>query len=244
MRSYAFPELPEWAEQASPLVRPSPSAGVGKAKEPADKKRRTRILPSKDIIKLQDRLYYLLQPPLESLVQSGQLHFPFEPFPYQFEGVAFLYPRFAAILADEMGLGKTMQAITAIRLLLRSGEVRSVLLICPKPLVSNWKREFALWAPELPLGVIEGDQQRRSWQWRQTSVPVKIANYELLLRDDAICSQDEDLHFDLVVLDEAQRIKNRSSTTSQVARSIHRVTLLGLDRHADRKQPGRPGGHL
>ena len=65
--------------------------------------------------------------------------------------MAFLYPRYAAILADEMGLGKTMQAITAARLLLRSGEVRSVLLICPKPLVSNWKREFALWAPELPL---------------------------------------------------------------------------------------------
>ncbi len=43
-----------------------------------------------------------------------------------------------------------------------------VLLICPKPLVTNWQREFALWAPELPLGVIEGDQQRRRWQWRQT----------------------------------------------------------------------------
>ena len=57
-----------------------------------------------------------------------------------------------------MGLGKTMQAITAIRMLIRSGEVRSVLLVCPKPLVTNWKREFAMWAPELPVSVIEGDQ--------------------------------------------------------------------------------------
>ncbi len=163
----------------------------------------------------------MLQPPLESLVNTGQLSFPCRPFPYQYQGVAFLYPRYAAILADEMGLGKTMQAITAARLLLRSGEVRSVLLICPKPLVSNWKREFALWAPELPVSVIEGDQQRRRWQWEETSLPVKIANYELLLRD-ADLFRGKRLRFDLVVLDEAQRIKNRSSTTSQVVRSISR----------------------
>ena len=136
--------------------------------------------------------------------------------------MAFLYPRFAAILADEMGLGKTMQAITAARLLLRSGEVRSILLICPKPLVTNWKREFALWAPELPVGVIEGDQTRRRWQWRQTQLPVKIANYELLLRDADLFTGKQ-LRFDLVMLDEAQRIKNRSSTTSQVVRSIPRT---------------------
>ncbi len=104
--------------------------------------------------------------------RSGRL-FPSQPFPYQYQGIAFLYPRYAAILADEMGLGKTMQAITAARLLLRSGEVRSLLLICPKPLVTNWQREFALWAPELPVGVIEGDQARRRWQWEQTNVPVE-----------------------------------------------------------------------
>ena len=188
---------------------------------------RTRFQPPRDIIKLRDRLYYLLQPPLETLVAAGQLRFPFQPFPYQYQGVAFLYPRYAAILADEMGLGKTMQAITSARLLLRSGELRSVLLVCPKPLVSNWKREFALWAPELPVDVLEGDQQRRRWQWQQTQVPVKIANYELLLRDADVFA-DEQLHFDLVILDEAQRIKNRSSTTSQVVRSIPRSRSWAL----------------
>ncbi len=225
VRSYTFPELPDWCDP--PASTDGKTAPLRIAKEQTPAKRRTRILPPSDIIKLQDRLYYLLQPSLETLVQGSQLYFPFEPFPYQLDGVAFLYPRFAAILADEMGLGKTMQAITAIRLLLRSGEVRSVLLICPKPLVSNWKREFAMWAPELPLGVIEGDQNRRSWQWRQTQVPVKIANYELLLRD-ADLLENEDLHFDLVALDEAQRIKNRSSTTSRVARSIHRSRSWAL----------------
>jgi hypothetical protein len=81
---------------------------------------RTRIAPPSDIVKLDDRLFYLLQPPLESLL-SGALKLPFRPFQYQLSGVSFLYPRHAAILADEMGLGKTMQAITTIRLLLHAG---------------------------------------------------------------------------------------------------------------------------
>ena len=52
-----------------------------------------------------------------------------------------------------MGLGKTMQAITAMRLLVHHGQLRRVLLVCPKPLVTNWQREFAQWAPELPVDV-------------------------------------------------------------------------------------------
>ncbi len=187
---------------------------------------RTRLHPPSDVITFRDRLYYLLQPPLEWLLASGQLRFPFAPFAYQWEGVAFLYPRYAAILADEMGLGKTMQSITAIRLLLRNGEVRRVLLICPKPLVSNWKREFALWAPEIPVAVIEGDRQRRVWQWREAPVPVKIANYELLVRDRDALSDGP--HFDLVLLDEAQRIKNRSSSTSQAVCSLSRSRCWAL----------------
>jgi len=206
------------------------SAMAGAASQPADaccETGGTRIKPPSDVIKLEDRLGYILQPSLESLLAERSLAFPFHPFPFQFEGIAFLYPRHAAILADEMGLGKTMQAITAIRLLLRRGEMRSVLLICPKPLVSNWQREFGLWAPEVPLTVIEGDQSKRIWQWQLPDVPVKIANYELLHRDGEIFQRCDEsggpaVHFDLVVLDESQRIKNRSSTTNQVARTISR----------------------
>ncbi len=176
------------------------------------------------MIKLQDRLHYLLQPSLESLLAERSLAMPFAPFPFQFEGVAFLYPRHAAVLADEMGLGKTMQAITAIRLLLRRGEVQSVLLVCPKSLVTNWQRELNLWAPEIPVLVIEGDQARRLWQWRLPDVPLRLANYELLCRDrDALDGVGGPCpRFDLVVLDEAQRIKNLAGTTSEVVRSIAR----------------------
>jgi SNF2 family DNA or RNA helicase len=210
----------------------------------------TRIRPPVDLVKIEDRLSYLLEPPLESLLAERSLGFPFQPFPFQLEGIAFLYPRHAAVLADEMGLGKTMQAITAVRLLLRCGVVRSVLLVCPKPLVSNWRREFDLWAPEVPVMAIEGDQARRAWQWRLPDVPVRIANYEILVRDREVleggkgdrggkgdetllceapsgsCRQEGPVpfspRFDLVILDEAQRVKNRSSATSGAARSISR----------------------
>ncbi|HAY81293.1 MAG TPA: helicase [Planctomycetaceae bacterium] len=187
---------------------------------------RVRIQPPSDLVKLQDRLFYALQPPLQSLLSSNELQFPFDPFPYQYEGVAFLYPRFSAVLADEMGLGKTMQAITSVRLLLCSSEVKSVLFICPKPLVTNWQREFALWAPEIPVAVIEGDQQTRAWQWRDPRAPVKIANYELLVRDQETVGST--CEFDLVILDEAQRIKNRNSATSRVVRSIQRTRSWAL----------------
>jgi SNF2 family DNA or RNA helicase len=79
----------------------------------------------------------------------------------------------------------------------------------------------------VPLCVLEGDQARRHWQWRQSSVPIKIANYELLMRDRDVVL-DGTLRFDLVVLDEAQRIKNRSSTTSQIVRSISRSRSWAL----------------
>ena len=183
--------------------------------------RRTRIAPPRDVVKLSEKFFYLLQPDLESILQAGQLEFPRQPFPFQLDGMAFLVPRHGAVLADEMGLGKSMQAISSIRLLVRSGEARRVLVVCPKGLVSNWARELADWAPEIVVAVIEGDQPRRKWQWSLPDVPVKLANYEVLVRDRDLVAE-LGLSFDLMVLDEAQRIKNRSSQTSQAVRSVHR----------------------
>jgi SNF2 family DNA or RNA helicase len=203
---------------------PSPAAGKPAAKRLA---RYTRVKPPRDVVKLADRLRLLLQPPLESLLAAGALRFAFAPFSYQLDGIAFLYPRHEAVLADEMGLGKTMQAITAVRLLVHQHQARRVLLICPKPLVTNWQREFALWAPELPVATVEGGPVKRQWQWRQAGDVVTIANYETVVRDRTdVC--DETNHYDLVMLDESQRIKNISSTTNEVVRSIRRSRSWAL----------------
>ena len=231
---FAFPESPQWTAP-EPKVGKSTSIEkeveaddeVSESNEEKPRKTITRMRPPGDLVRLEDRLYYVLQPPMETIIQSAKLTFPFQPFPYQLEGIAFLFPRDAAILADEMGLGKTMQAITAIRMLLLSGEVKNVLLICPKPLVTNWMREFRQWAPEIPLAIIEGDSAKRNWIWTNPQAPVKIANYELMMRDRDVFEANS-LHFDLVVLDEAQRIKNRNSTTSEIVRSIPRTRSWAL----------------
>jgi SNF2 family DNA or RNA helicase len=181
----------------------------------------TRLRPSGDTVVLKERLFYLLQPPLENLFSGKQVRLPFQPYPYQMEGIAFLMPRHAALLADEMGLGKTMQAILALHLLFHTGLIRRALLVCPKPLVPNWCRELRSWAEGLPFEVIGGDADARRAAWLVSKCPLKLVNYELLTRDAGFLT-NERVRFDVVVLDEAQRIKNRESKTSQVVRAIQR----------------------
>ena len=212
-----------FAEPPPRLASPARKSEVAAARpvRPPEGKSYTRIKAPRDVVKIKDRLFYALQPPLELWFNSSNLEFPFPPFPYQYEGIAFLYSRYTALLADEMGLGKTMQTISAIRMLLRTGEVPNVLLVCPKPLVTNWKREFETWAPEIPLAIIEGNQAKRHWQWRLANVPVKLANYEVLLRDRDVV-HEEGQHFGLMVIDESQRIKNTAGATAQVVNGVSR----------------------
>ena len=243
VRSFFFTQHKDIFSVANPSTDPpvilssermSNSAGHQKNDQAAGEetpKQYTRFCVPKDAIKLKDRLSYLLQPPLESVLGQPTLEMPHEPFPYQLSGISFLFGAHRAILADEMGLGKTMQAITTIRLLLRSGELRNTLLVCPKPLVTNWQREFAQWAPEIHVQVIEGSPARRKWLWQLDQVPVRIANYELLNRDLEYYDLPRSLggpHFDLVVLDESQRIKNRNSATSHAVRSLSRSRSWAL----------------
>ncbi|MBN9520001.1 DEAD/DEAH box helicase [bacterium] len=184
-------------------------------------KARIRPKPTADTVLFKDRLLLLLQPPLDGLFDGRQLAVPFEPFPYQLEGIAFLMPRHAALLADEMGLGKTAQAILSLRLLFHQGQIRQALLICPKPLMHNWARELKLWAPDLPYEPFDGDAEQRRTTWLVSNCPLKLINYETLTRD-ADLAADPRVYFDAVVLDEAQRIKNKESKTAQTVRSIRR----------------------
>ena len=203
----------------------------------ATEKKRIRTRPTSDMVLTKDRLLFLLQPPLDGLFQGKQLEVPFEPFPYQLEGIAFLMPRHSALLADEMGLGKTAQAILALRLMFHQGLVKSVLIVTPKPLVHNWCRELKLWAPDLPHEVFPQDPDLRRSAWKVSNCPVKLINYEALTRD-ADMAADPSIYFDVVVLDEAQRIKNKDAKTAQAVRSLHRsrswaLTGTPIENHAD-----------
>lgn len=218
--------LPKKTDKESSAVPvPKPKKPAGSSDRP---KKRTRLEPPSDALSLEDRLFYVLQPPLETWLAGQELIMPFEPFPYQYEGIAWLFKQRCALLADEMGLGKTMQTITAVRLLLRSGQARRILLVCPKPLMPNWQREFQFWASELPLTVVEGNSRRRGLIWQMPSAGIFLINYESFVRDYEGLPEDDRPQFDLMVLDEAQRIKNRDSRTATTIRSVKRKRSWAL----------------
>lgn len=218
-QGWRFPPPCEPMVAPRPRLAPKPPAVEGK--------KRTRIRPAKDTVVLKERLLYMLQPPLENFFTGRQVELPFPPYPYQIEGIAFLMPRQAALLADEMGLGKTMQAIISLRLLFHAGLIRRALIVCPKSLVNNWSRELGSWAEDMPFEVIAGHADARRAGWTVSNCPLKLVNYEILTRDAALVA-DEQVGFDVVVLDEAQRIKNRSSKTAQAARSLRRQRSWAL----------------
>jgi SNF2 family DNA or RNA helicase len=224
---WKFPAPPADYSPPPPSAKPQPAGRQSKVPAPAlpdsadPSRARIRAKPTADTVLFKDRLLYLLQPPLDGLFDGRQLEVPFEPYPYQLEGIAFLMPRHGALLADEMGLGKTAQAILSLRLLFHQGQIQRALVVCPKPLMHNWGRELKMWAPDIPFEPFDGDPEDRRRLWLVSNCPLKLINYETLTRDAELAG-DSRVRFDVVVLDEAQRIKNKESKTAQVARAIKR----------------------
>lgn len=145
---------------------------------------------------------------------------------YQWEGVAFLYRSRSALLADEMGLGKTVQASVALALLLsgRNGVSRA-LIVAPASLTTNWMLELAAWAPSLTVRRVQGNARERE-AFYLLPIPVLVSSYEQIRQDglDRIPSDT----FDIVLLDEAQRIKNSHSATSLACRLLPRKRAWAL----------------
>ncbi|MFI3136802.1 MAG: DEAD/DEAH box helicase, partial [Methylococcaceae bacterium] len=137
-------------------------------------------------------------------------------FPYQIEGVAFLASRGRALLADDMGLGKTLQSIVASVWLADNAGVQKVLIICPASLKQQWAREIAKFTGR-PVQIVQGVADNRSVNYRADAL-FFIINYELVLRDRSVIC--ESLKPDLVILDEAQRIKNWRTKIASTVKSI------------------------
>ena len=147
-------------------------------------------------------------------------------FPYQTEGVAFLAARGRALLADDMGLGKTLQAISAASWLADHAGVRKVLVICPASLKHQWAREVEKFTSH-PVQIIQGAVENRFVQYRADAL-FFIVNYELTVRDLSVIS--DTLKPDLVILDEAQRIKNwrtKIASTIKLIPSRYMFVLSG-----------------
>jgi superfamily II DNA or RNA helicase len=147
--------------------------------------------------------------------------------PYQERGVAWLQRLtelgMGGVLADDMGLGKTIQAIA---LLTSRPQDRPHLVVCPTSVVGNWERELHRFAPDLPVVRHHGPDRavtRRAFRPGQ----VAVTSYALLRRDIGIL---EDVDWDVVILDEAQQIKNPGSKGARAARALParaRVAMTG-----------------
>ncbi len=151
--------------------------------------------------------------------------------PYQQQGLAFLQNLRAhdvgGILADDMGLGKTLQTIAHILREKESGRMNDpVLIVAPTSLVGNWRRELAKFAPSLHVLVHHGSARRFGVRLL-SDADVVVTTYGLLARDADVFAGRR---FYMLVLDEAQTIKNARSRSHRVVREIdaeHRLCLSG-----------------
>jgi SNF2 family DNA or RNA helicase len=146
-----------------------------------------------------------------------------ELLPYQLDGIAFAAAAGRAILADDMGLGKTIQAIGMAELLAREAGIRKVLIVCPASVKSQWRSEILRFA-ERDCQIVLGGAEQRASQY-ENGCFFTICNYEQVLRDILAI---ERVKWDLIALDEGQRIKNWEAKTTQTMKSLRSPFALVL----------------
>jgi superfamily II DNA or RNA helicase len=144
-------------------------------------------------------------------------------YPYQIRGALFAAYRGRCILGDDMGLGKTVQTMAAVELLARERGVERVLVVSPASVKYQWESEIRKFT-DRPVQVIEGGQEARQQQYAQPAF-YRLINYEVVLRDlDALNAWQPDL----IVLDEAQRIKNWEAKISRAVKKLRSRYALVL----------------
>lgn len=144
--------------------------------------------------------------------------------PHQFEGAYRLSSACRAILGDKPGLGKTLQAIMTIDMLRGMGQAKKVLIVCPKPVLDGFKREFEKWSPNQFVYVL--NQTRKGLKSEILDVValmpecVILTNYEVWRKDKLIIDKLINCQFDTVILDEGHNLKDSKSVTAKGIASI------------------------
>ena len=156
---------------------------------------------------------------------------------YQLQGLAWLqYLRahhLAGILADDMGLGKTAQVLAHLLVEQQAGRLdRPALVVLPTSLIANWQAEAVRIAPALRTFTLQGAQRHRHVE-RIGEHDVVFTTYPLLWRDIETLQQQP---WHLLILDEAQMVKNAGSRAARALRSLnarHRLCVTGtpLENH-------------
>jgi len=146
-----------------------------------------------------------------------------ELLPYQLDGIAFAVGSGRAVIADDMGLGKTIQGIGVAELLSQDADISRVLIICPASLKSQWRLEIKRFT-DRSCRIVLGNAEERAAQYDNPCF-FTICNYEQVLRD---ILSIERVRWDLIILDEGQRIKNWETKTSQMVKSLRSPFALVL----------------
>lgn len=153
--------------------------------------------------------------------------------PYQLRGfswLAFLHQwGLGACLADDMGLGKTIQALALVQKEYNEGSKKPILVICPTSLTGNWHKEATRFCPDIPVLVHHGINRTKGDAFKKEVEQHKfiVSSYSLLHRDMDIFKK---IDWGIVILDEAQNIKNPKTKQARSARSLKadfRVALTG-----------------
>ena len=149
--------------------------------------------------------------------------------PYQERGYAWLMKNLrlglGALIADDMGLGKTLQVIAAMTALKEDGEFKTqkALVVVPTTLLANWARELAKFSPGLTVGTYHGT--KRKLPAPEKTPDVTLTSYGTLRRDAKTFASRK---WRLLVLDEAQVIKNRSTAQSIAVKSVKAPQVLAM----------------
>lgn len=152
--------------------------------------------------------------------------FRMKPYPYQLAAIEKFLSTGRLLLADDMGLGKTVQATAIAHLLARRGVISKTLIIAPASLKSQWVREWRR-GTDLPIESVDGSMAARHALYEQTHGGALVANYEQLFRD---LERMQAWKPELVILDEAQRIKNWTTRTARAVKRLevpYRLVLTG-----------------
>lgn len=135
--------------------------------------------------------------------------------PYQIQGAIFAACRGRVILADDMGLGKTVQALAAVELLRRQRGIERVLVIAPASVKYQWKTEIEKFSG-LSAQVIDGSHRRRRELYK-TPAFFNLTSYEIVRKD---LEPLQELNPNLIILDEAQRIRNWATATAKAVKQL------------------------
>lgn len=145
-------------------------------------------------------------------------------YPYQKEGIRFAARAGRCLIADEMGLGKTIQALAAAEFFRQEHAVSSVLIVCPTSLKYQWKSEIEKFTGG-SVKVIEGNWLKRREQYASDQADYKIISYNVAQADAAEINK---MVPGLVILDEAQRIKNWQTKTAQAIKKLESTYTIVL----------------